>query len=963
MSSGAGIRQLPPDVVAKIKSSTSITHLNGVIIELAKNSLDASAHTVLVSVDFKRGSCIVEDDGEGIRPDEFGSTGGLGKAHHSSRFPKGDSYGHRGLFLASLASLSLLTVTSCHEQHQSTNSVIFHHSKPVARLLPAPAHQSFRAGEHGTSVAVNDLFGNMPVRTKSRALALQRPDEMEKEWENLRYSLVSLMLANSQLSKLVITDVTRDKRVSIRFISHTGSSPDISESTTDLGRIGSILAQSGMISSRDMTSWHVLSATIPSLTIRAAISTVPSPSKKLQFISLGNHPVFPRSNSNILYNEVNRLMSLSDFGTANTSSDVTPSICPSPLVDGTRGLESASGRSWAKPINKWPMFYIRVDSRNIQDLPGDELSPDSEISIQRITDVLGAMIIEFLKQQRMRPRPTKRQSKGSDRTTSTKASGQRGDRFHAKLGAVSSAEEAFGSQIKLPSFQRSQALISGRNLNNWSRVKTAKECSNRASPGGHWSENSVSGGRGRAEGQNQSMPDLTQTVTDRRQNDSASSVHCNRAFMQPPSLRTSAHSVIDDNEGSTRAPQDQLIPWFDPQTRKSHLINSRTGQTLKPKQAPSGFSSWPGSPTANQPQLEREQQPGSLYDTSPGQWFEGLLRSWQNPVFTRSEKPLATLGTPSIPHHCIQDIGPLDASHLANFRGKIKRDSLATASIIAQVDHKFILVKMHSDSAQHPGYDPDGMLVLIDQHAADERCRVERLFEEMFISANSSTTATQVRVVEIDPISFSVSSTESFLFQKYLGFFRTWGIHFNIDAKPASTATVSVHFLPVLIAERCRSEPNLILDLMRREIWACEEDDQRPLGSNRLSRTHFADIPPNEPSCVHPWVHQMSGCPQSILDLLNSRACRTAIMFNDSLDIKECEVLVSRLAKCAFPFQCAHGRPSMIPILDLRPRTALSTTPPSEDIPMYDDDDYYDDDDKDKEGLNFIEAFSKRYAK
>jgi hypothetical protein len=84
MSSETGIRQLPPDVVAKIKSSTSITHLNGVIVELAKNSLDANAHTVLVSVDFKRGSCIVEDDGEGIPPVEFESGGGLGKAHRMS---------------------------------------------------------------------------------------------------------------------------------------------------------------------------------------------------------------------------------------------------------------------------------------------------------------------------------------------------------------------------------------------------------------------------------------------------------------------------------------------------------------------------------------------------------------------------------------------------------------------------------------------------------------------------------------------------------------------------------------------------------------------------------------------------------------------------------------------------------------------------------------------------------------
>lgn len=83
-SHGPVIQALPLDVAAKIKSSTSITHLHGVVVDLVKNSLDAGAQTVLVSVDFKRGSCIVEDDGEGIRPAEFENTGGLGKAHRMS---------------------------------------------------------------------------------------------------------------------------------------------------------------------------------------------------------------------------------------------------------------------------------------------------------------------------------------------------------------------------------------------------------------------------------------------------------------------------------------------------------------------------------------------------------------------------------------------------------------------------------------------------------------------------------------------------------------------------------------------------------------------------------------------------------------------------------------------------------------------------------------------------------------
>lgn len=40
-------------------------------------------------------------------------------------------------------------------------------------------------------------------------------------------------------------------------------------------------------------------------------------------------------------------------------------------------------------------------------------------------------------------------------------------------------------------------------------------------------------------------------------------------------------------------------------------------------------------------------------------------------------------------------------------------------------------------------------------------------------------------------------------------------------------------------------------------------------------------------------------------------------MFNDPLTLEECSDLLNRLVRCAFPFQCAHGRPSMVPIVDL----------------------------------------------
>jgi hypothetical protein len=45
--------------------------------------------------------------------------------------------------------------------------------------------------------------------------------------------------------------------------------------------------------------------------------------------------------------------------------------------------------------------------------------------------------------------------------------------------------------------------------------------------------------------------------------------------------------------------------------------------------------------------------------------------------------------------------------------------------------------------------------------------------------------------------------------------------------------------------------------------------------------------------------------------VLETLACRHAIMFGDRLDLAACQQLLKRLSKCRLPFQCAHGRPSV----------------------------------------------------
>ncbi|KAJ5176359.1 uncharacterized protein N7482_002236 [Penicillium canariense] len=974
-SPGTRIQALPSDVAAKIRSSTSITHLNGVIVDLIKNSLDAGAHTILISVDFKRGSCIVEDDGEGILPIEFESTGGLGKAHHTSKYQRPGVYSHRGIFLASLASLSLLTVTSRRSQHPTTNSVIFHDSKPVARLIPAPAHQGLRLGERGTCITVNDLFGNMPVRVKSRALALEKPEDLEREWDNLRYLLVSLILANAQLSKLVVSDAARGKRITLRPTSPARSrSPNLSASEMDLGRIGSILSQSGMIDSRNMDSWRVISASIPDLTIHAAISTVPSPSKKFQFISLGKHPVLSRNRTNVLFNEVNRLMSMSDFGNTGGLSDTTPAS-PSPMSRISDASVNVAGGKWAKPVNKWPMFYIRIETESLEHFEDSDEPSASETSIQGITDVLEAMVLEFLKQQNMRPRSSRRLQKPPDRsqktTSTTRTSSTRSDSF-TKRGRNSSTEECFSSHLKLPSLQRSRSANTGPYFHNWSRVKAAKRAESSAFGAGANGAGPIS--ENDHFSSDEQLPFLTEHPRSRLKH-SRHFVACSDqpdASQDEPVPSVGSLREIDQGEPEldlSEAFADKLMSWVDPCTGITHQINSRTGQTVHPRALSAGPRSNRFLPTFQKP--DRSSEP--RFSSSSSLWVDNLLDGWDNPIFARTEMSVPNLDAgldclhdTVLSPRCHEDVGFLDSTQIAKFRGKLRRQSLATATIIAQVDQKFILVKFRTMHAQAPAGDDSGeVLVLIDQHAADERCRVEQLFKDMFISPGSLHQWDQVHTAEIDPITFGISSTEAALFRKYSYFFGGWGIDYSLTEKGESGVTVHVNTLPTLIAERCRLEPSLIVDLLRREIWTSEEEDGKPLGSKRALRNFSFghDFDDEEASsdrigatAAHPWVQKMSGCPQGVLDILNSRACRGAIMFNDPLDIENCRALITRLSQCAFPFQCAHGRPSMIPILGLRP--------PSGSHPLFSDAGIMGSgcDENNDNGLDFLKAFRARYA-
>ncbi|QQK44873.1 DNA mismatch repair protein [Penicillium digitatum] len=809
----------------------------------------------------------------------------------------------------------------------------------------------------------------MPVRVKNRALTLQRPDELEREWDHLRNSLVFLLLANPQFSKLVVLDVEKKRRMSIRLgITSIFEACIAHAREFDLKRIGLILTQSGLITPRSFDDWHEISASVSDIIIYGAISLKPSPTRKVQFISLGKEPMLSRNCSNVLYDEVNRLFGLSDFSNAGAPSGRNSVTRPASSVNQLDAPSNASTRSWAKSVNKWPMFYICIGTTAIVrlDNDGSEHLPESAKSVQRIVDVLGAMVHEFLKQHNLRPRSSKKQIRSSEQNQSIRsefsdvASSFRGPLQQGR--SLSSTEEAFSGYLKIPSFPRAQSVNSGQSLANWSRVKTAKDLKANSPTHRLPRRSNVAPDIVRGES---SLPILPKHRPTRR-----SDGHMRTILPNPPNKSVSDEGRARTEDLTGNSPSDKMMTWIDPHTKLAYMINPRTGQTMNSRKS-----------------LATQLSPTDCLDASskhPMQnlWIENLLGAWDNPSFSRTEMPISNLGaasagqqnTATSSHNCFKGAGPLGTAQVAKYRGKLQRCALETAEVIAQVDKKFILAKVQT-APVFLNWDrtTNDVLLLIDQHAADERCRIELLLREMFLPAGQGEnleSGGRVRTVQVGSLLFEISSTEGVLFQKYTSLFSDWGIEYMTHAKTNSTDLITVYTLPALIAERCRLEPHVLIDLMRREIWSNEEDGRKPFHSKKTFQPEDADQDlelsgsddvahkgASTSSASRSWVQQMNGCPQGIVDLLNSRACRTAIMFNDPLNIEECQALVSRLARCVFPFQCAHGRPSMVPILDLRPLSETAVSLPLDfdtRVSAYDDNDGV--------GLDFMEAFRARYV-
>jgi len=183
------IHQLSQRLANQIAAGEVVERPASIVKELLENSIDAGATRIDVDVEQGGVKIIrVRDDGCGIEQEDMPLA--LSR-HATSKIIELDdleavaTLGFRGEALASMASVSRLTLTSNTQNDSAGWQAQAEGQEMIAAVLPA-AHQC------GTTVEVRDLFFNTPARRKflrSEKTEFQRIDETLKKLALSRFDV------------------------------------------------------------------------------------------------------------------------------------------------------------------------------------------------------------------------------------------------------------------------------------------------------------------------------------------------------------------------------------------------------------------------------------------------------------------------------------------------------------------------------------------------------------------------------------------------------------------------------------------------------------------------------------------------------------------------------------------------------------------------------------------------------
>eukprot|EP00004_Rigifila_ramosa_P025505 TRINITY_DN7639_c0_g1_i2.p1 TRINITY_DN7639_c0_g1~~TRINITY_DN7639_c0_g1_i2.p1 ORF type:complete len:462 (+),score=60.61 TRINITY_DN7639_c0_g1_i2:544-1929(+) len=208
------------------------------------------------------------------------------------------------------------------------------------------------------------------------------------------------------------------------------------------------------------------------------------------------------------------------------------------------------------------------------------------------------------------------------------------------------------------------------------------------------------------------------------------------------------------------------------------------------------------------------------------------------------------------------------------------KSSIGKMQVIGQLDRKFILTRLGEQ------------IFVFDQHAVHERIRVEKLNLEAFaLQAESELRVRNVTVLE-KPCVLSVSTAQSAMLVRFVDPLGKWGFEFRVEDE---------QLLPMAVRTSSRISVYQIPSLLLHSPAPTLEDAVR-----ECLIGHSALLAATTPSSFT--------VPVELANIVNQKACKGAIKFGDELSYADCQQLLVQLSRCDFPFECAHGRPSVCPL-------------------------------------------------
>ena len=294
------------------------------------------------------------------------------------------------------------------------------------------------------------------------------------------------------------------------------------------------------------------------------------------------------------------------------------------------------------------------------------------------------------------------------------------------------------------------------------------------------------------------------------------------------------------------------------------LLTEEKEQTPQIRQAPEPFE-------VNRTYMERIQEPVAEYTRNQRPSGEQYETSRQQPEMVAEEE------TPYQVKLSVQKIlgdHPVNATESDFHHNIIKSAEHILVEKPVQLDlfeENFVDVKSR-ESYQILGQIFDtywliafkDKLFIMDQHAAHEKVRYERLLKEL---KNKTVTSQQIT----PPVVLHLDSKEEQALLSYRDYFTSLGF----EIEEFGTGSVAIRSMPV-------------------DLYGCEETE------------FFREV--LDELCENPMKDQ----PDVILNKLASMACKAAVKGNNSLTLEEVSALLDEMLTLDNPYHCPHGRPTII---------------------------------------------------